>query len=329
MNDLNENLIDNFGRQFSYLRLSITDVCNFRCSYCLPNGYIKTDQSFLNANEIENLVTAFSDIGISKIRLTGGEPTVRKDFLEIASRIAKIPKIKKLALTTNGYSLKKYASDFANAGINAINISIDSLNAQNFKEITDHDKLSLILGGVDEIIKAGIKNVKINTVLLKGLNDNELDDFINFVQYKPLTLRFIELMQTGDNLEYFNKHHLKSDIIKNKLLEKGWQAVDREADAGPATEYQNANSQGKIGIIAPYSKGFCDSCNRLRVTARGNLRLCLFGDGSYSLKPLLQHKDQKEELMETIYKTLNLKNPSHLLQLGKTGMINNLSSLGG
>ena len=330
MNDLTKrSLIDNFGRRFSYLRLSVTDICNFRCTYCLPSGYKKNNQSFLSVVEIKNLAAAFAEMGISKIRLTGGEPTVRKDFIDIAESISSLKNIKNIALITNGYCLKKYAKDFAACGISAINISIDSLNKENFKNITDHDKLSLVLDGVQEALNVGIKAVKINTVLLKEINDSELDSFISFVKDKPIALRFIELMRTGDNADYFFKHHLKSDFIQEQLEKRGWKKLQRESDSGPAIEYFHPCSKGRIGIIAPYSKSFCSGCNRLRVTARGDLRLCLFGSGSYNLKPLLQNENQKEDLKNKVAQLLNLKTSSHLLHLGKTGLISNLASLGG
>ncbi len=323
-------LTDNFGRSFSYLRLSVTNVCNFRCSYCLPNGYQKSDAcSHLSVEEIKNLVAGFASIGVSKIRLTGGEPTVRKDFTDIIRTLANTDGINKLSFTTNGYSLKKNAREFFDAGISSVNVSIDSLDQKNFAEITGHDKLKIILEGIDEAFAVGFRSVKINSVLLRGINDHELDSFISFVKDKPLTSRFIELMQTGDNHDYFKKHHLSSEIISEKLRALGWKISPREFDSGPATEYQHPDSRGKIGIIAPYSKGFCDSCNRLRVTASGDLRLCLFGTGSFSLRPFLQNSNQKKELQEKIIELLHLKTASHFLSAGESGLTSNLSALGG
>jgi cyclic pyranopterin phosphate synthase len=322
-------LEDNFNRKFSYLRLSITDVCNFRCSYCLPDGYKKNDQNqFLSIDEIKNLVSAFSELGVSKVRLTGGEPTVRKDFSQIISAIKNIQGIEKIVFTTNGYCLKQHAKEFFDSGADSVNISVDSLNAENFKKITGHNKLKEVLEGLEEALNTGFK-VKINAVLLKNLNDLELDNFINFVKNKPISIRFIELMQTGDNFDYFNKHHLSSEIIKNNLCDRGWKIAPREHNSGPAIEYFHHDYLGKIGIIAPYSKNFCDGCNRLRITAVGDLRLCLFGNSSHSLRPLLQDKNQKNQLQESVIKLLRLKDPSHLLQEGKSGLVSNLSSLGG
>ncbi len=278
-------------------------------------------------------MSGFTDIGISKIRLTGGEPAVRKDFTAIINAVSKISQVKKIAFTTNGYNLKKYAREWFDAGAAAVNISVDSLNCEHFQKITSHNKLDLVLKGIEEALKVGFK-VKINAVLLKGINDSEIADFIAFVKDKNITLRFIELMQTGDNLEYFTKHHISSEIVKNYLLENGWTGEIRQSSArcddGPAANYQHANSLGKIGIIAPYSKNFCDSCNRLRVTSKGDLRLCLFGDKSHSLRPLLQEISQKELLQDKIKELLHIKTPSHFLNAGNSGgLITNLSSLGG
>ena len=187
-------IVDGFGRRFPYLRLSLTDVCNFRCSYCLPDGYKKTSRdNFLSQEEILRLVRAFVALGVWKIRLTGGEPTIRPDFLKIVENIASMPGLRKLAFTTNGYKLPERAQSYYDAGLRAVNISIDSLRAGQFRAITGHDRLDEVLEGVDACFSAGFKQVKINTVLLKGLNEDELDDFIIFVRDKPVSLRFIEL----------------------------------------------------------------------------------------------------------------------------------------
>jgi cyclic pyranopterin phosphate synthase len=289
------HLADNFGRRFPYLRLSVTDVCNFSCSYCLPDGYKKTGcESFLNQEEIVRLVKAFAALGVWKIRLTGGEPTVRPDFIQIAQRVASVQGIKKLAFTTNGYKLPERAQSYYNAGLRAINISIDSLNAEKFKAITKHDRLEEILDGLEACHDAGFESVKINTVLLKGYNDNELDDFIAFVQDKPVSLRFIELMRTGDNQDYFSEHHLPGTRVTNGFLAQGWRMKPRVEGAGPAQEFEHKDSKGTIGLIAPYSKDFCKSCNRLRMSAKGALHLCLFGEGGYSVRHLLQSDEQQK-----------------------------------
>lgn len=323
-------IADNFGRRFPYVRLSVTDVCNFRCSYCLPDGYKKTGcESYLSRPEILRLATAFSRLGVWKIRLTGGEPTVRPDFTEIAHDLSSLSGIRKLAFTTNGYKLPEQAQSYFDAGLRAINISIDSLKSRKFEEITGHDRLEEILEGMQECFRVGFQTVKINTVLLKGMNDREIDDFIDFVTDKPVSLRFIELMRTGENGNYFAAHHLPGTYVTERLLARGWTLKPRADGAGPALEFGHDGSMGTIGLIAPYSKDFCKTCNRLRVSAKGNLHLCLFGEGGFPLRPLLQSDDQCEELQDKILTLMNFKKSSHFLHEGNTGTTPHLASIGG
>ena len=326
-------LTDSFGRTFPYIRLSITDVCNFKCGYCLPNGYFKQENKpgFLTLDEISNLVSALSELGVSKIRLTGGEPTVRKDFFDILKNIKSKGKINNLVMTTNGYKLNQIADQLIKDGINGINISIDSLDRNKFKTITGHDRLPQILEGIKILQDKGFANIKVNAVLLKNINDSEadFDSWEQFVQENAIDFRYIELMQTGDSLEYFKKYHVSASVFKNYLLKKKWNEVARVADAGPSINFVHSNYKGKFGIIAPYSKDFCKTCNRLRITAKGELRLCLFGNTGTDLRPLLQSPDQKNELKILILKQLNFKKESHYLELGDTGITPHLASIGG
>lgn len=325
------SLADGHGRRFEYLRLSLTDICNFRCSYCLPDGYRKEGNapSNLSVGEISRLVTAFSGLGLWKIRLTGGEPTLRPEFLEIIRAIAGIPAIRKLAMTTNGYRLAERAQSYADAGIDAINISMDSLRPERFRDITGHDRLTEILDGIAACKDAGITDIKINSVLLKGLNDAELDDFVAFAIRHGLTLRFIEVMRTNDNPAYFSNHHLRGSFVGDRLASMGWKRMARRAGAGPAVEYANPDGPGRIGIIAPYSKDFCTSCNRLRVSATGKLHLCLFGNDGVDIRPLLQDDGQQDELQARLQQLVATKRPAHLLHQGNSGMTPNLASIGG
>ena len=326
-------LTDSFGRTFPYIRLSITDVCNFKCGYCLPNGYFKQENKpgFLTLDEISNLVSALSELGVSKIRLTGGEPTVRKDFFDILKNIKSKGKINNLVMTTNGYKLNQIADQLIKDGINGINISIDSLDRNKFKEITGHDRLPQILEGIKILQGKGFANIKVNAVLLKNINDSEadFDSWEQFVKENAIDFRYIELMQTGDSLEYFRKYHVSASVFKNYLIKKNWNEVARVADAGPSINFVHSNYKGKFGIIAPYSKDFCKTCNRLRITAKGELRLCLFGNTGTNLRPLLQSPDQKNELKILILKQLNFKKESHYLELGDTGITPHLASIGG
>lgn len=323
-------LIDPHGRSFSYLRLSITDVCNYRCQYCLPDGYKKNGQTqFLSADEIENLVTGLAGLGLWKVRLTGGEPTIRKDFTEIAARISAIPGIRRLATTTNGYRLAENAGLWRKAGISAINVSVDSLDQQRFAKITGQDHLPQVLAGIRAAQRAGFAHIKVNTVLLRDINDQELPAFLEWIRTEDLSIRFIELMETGTNREYFERHHIRGDEIRDRLQALGWSRLPREEGAGPAQEFHHPDYRGRIGIIAPYSKDFCNTCNRLRVTATGNLRLCLFGNGGHDLRHLLQHRNQREELQQTISGLLVQKAPTHLLHFHQTGTTQNLAAMGG
>ena len=327
-------LKDSFGRKFPYIRLSISDVCNFKCGYCLPNGY-KVDKSdnrsFLNIEEIRRLAKALSELGVSMIRLTGGEPTVRKDFFEIIKIIKENSGIKKTVMTTNGYRLDKIADGIKNSGLDGINISIDSLNADTFKKITGHDRLEEILRGIKNLQKLNFKNIKINAVLLKGINDSEKDfnDWAEFLKNNEIDFRYIELMQTGDNIDYFNNYHVPAKKFTDYLNNNNWIIQTFGKDAGPSKNYLNPKFKGKFGVIAPYSKDFCKSCNRLRITAKGDLRLCLFGNTGINIRHLMQKDSQIEELKDLILKQLNFKKESHYLEIGDTGLTKNLSTTGG
>jgi len=327
-------LKDSFGRKFPYIRLSISDVCNFKCGYCLPDGY-KIDKSdnrtFVNTEEIKRLARALSELGVSKIRLTGGEPTIRKDFFEIIKIIKENSGIKKTVITTNGYKLDKIANDIKNSGLDGINISIDSLDPKTFKKITGHDRLKEILRGIKNLQKLNFKNIKINAVLLKGINDTEqdFDGWAQFIKNNEIDFRYIELMQTGDNLDYFNKYHVPSKKFIDYLNNNNWIIQTFGKDAGPAKNYLNPKFKGKFGVIAPYSKDFCKSCNRLRITAKGDLRLCLFGNTGINIRHLMQKDNQIEELKDLILKQLNFKKESHYLEIGETGLTKNLSTTGG
>jgi cyclic pyranopterin phosphate synthase len=327
-------LKDSFGRKFPYIRLSISDVCNFKCGYCLPDGY-KIDKSdnrtFINIEEIRRLAKALSELGVSKIRLTGGEPTVRKDFFEIVKIIKENSGIKKTVITTNGYKLDKIANAIKNSGLDGINISVDSLNANTFKKITGHDRLEEILRGIKNLQKLDFKNIKINAVLLKGVNDSEKDfnDWAEFVKNNEIDFRYIELMQTGDNLNYFNNYHVPAKKFTDYLNNNNWVIQTFGKDAGPSKNYLNPKFKGKFGVIAPYSKDFCKSCNRLRITAKGDLRLCLFGNTGINIRHLMQKDNQLEELKDLILKQLNFKKESHYLEIGETGLTKNLSTTGG
>ena len=327
-------LKDSFGRTFPYIRLSITDVCNFKCGYCLPNGY-QVDKSdnrkFLHLDEIKRLSKVFSKLGVQKIRLTGGEPTVRKDFFDIIKILKNEAGIKKVVITTNGYHLDDKAKMLVDSGLNGINISIDSLDRNIFKTITGHDRLPEILRGIQNLQNLNFDNIKVNAVLLNNINASEkdFDTWANFIKKNKVDFRYIELMRTGDNLDYFNKYHVTSKVFKEYLDKNNWIYQTFGKYAGPSLNYINPEYKGKFGIIAPYSKDFCKTCNRLRITSRGDLRLCLFGNTGISIRHLLQKDDQINELQDLILGQMKFKKESHYLELGETGLTKNLSTTGG
>jgi len=205
------------------------------------------------------------------------------------------------------------------------------LNRETFKKLTGHDRLLEILEGIKILQDLNFKNIKVNAVLLKSINDTyeDFEKFANFIKNNKVDFRFIELMQTGDNLNYFKENHVSSKIFRNYLEENNWVYQTHGKDAGPSLNYIHPNFKGKFGLIAPYSKDFCKTCNRLRITSRGDLRLCLFGNTGISIRHLLQNDNQKKELVDLVIKQLRLKKESHYLEIGDTGITPNLSSTGG
>ncbi len=323
-------LVDGFGRTFPYLRLSLTEACNYRCSYCLPDGYQADGRpTFLSLEEIKRLVRGFAAVGMRKIRLTGGEPSLRKDLPSIIAAVSATPGVQKIALTTNGCLLPRHVRLWREAGLTALNVSLDSLQSARFAAITGHDRFDEVMEGVEIAQGLGFDAVKLNAVLLRGLNDDELPAWMDFLRDRDVSIRFIELMRTGDNQAYFERHHYRAEVLEQQLVDAGWTLRPRAADAGPAREYAHPGYRGRIGIIAPYSKDFCAGCNRLRVTARGDLRLCLFGDFGIPLRPLLQSEEDHDALAARIATQLGLKAAGHGLHEGNTGITPHLASIGG
>jgi cyclic pyranopterin phosphate synthase len=320
-------LEDKFGRRFHYLRLSITDVCNFKCTYCLPDGYKGSDRNFLSVPEVETVAKAFAGLGTSKIRITGGEPSLRKDLSEIIEKCSRIDGIKHVAMTTNAFKLEREVDNYHRAGLSSLNISIDSFDPHMFSNITGHDKLDSILRGIEKALSVGIK-VKINAVLMRQYNGNEMSRFLSWIKDKPVTLRFIELMQTGDNVRFFDDNHVSGEPIKQRLLNEGWGQIIRDKAAGPAQEFQHPDFVGKIGLIMPYSKDFCATCNRLRISATGKLHLCLFAEQGIDLRPYIQNTDHAE-LQQALISQLSNKTATHYLHEGYTGATTHLAMLGG
>lgn len=324
-----QHLEDGFGRRFPYLRLSITEACNFRCTYCLPNGYRKSaPHDFLSVDEVSRLLRAFRELGVRKVRLTGGEPSVRRDLKALIAASAETG-IEKVALTTNGWRLARDLDDWMQAGLTHLNVSVDSLDRSAFSRVTGHDRLPEVLAGVDAALGSRRLKVKLNAVLLRDTLGEGFDAHAAFLRERRISVRFIELMRTGENAAFFAAQHVSGAVLRDWLCEQGWSPVARGLDDGPATEFSHPDYEGRFGLIAPYAPGFCDSCNRLRVTARGRLRLCLFGEGGVDLRDLLQRDLDREALQARIGDALHIKPAAHRLAAGLSGDTRQLAEVGG
>ncbi|MFD1805687.1 GTP 3',8-cyclase MoaA [Pasteurella oralis] len=326
-----DRLVDAFQRQYYYLRLSITDMCNFRCNYCLPNGYQPEPNkpSFLTLDEIRRVVNSFAAMGTEKVRITGGEPTLRKDFLPIVETIARIESIKQIALTTNGFRMAKDVEKWRDVGVTSINVSVDSLDPRMFHRITGVNKFDDVIRGIERAFDVGYAKIKVNSVLMKQLNDTEFTQFLAWIKDKPIQMRFIELMQTGEMDRFFHQYHLSGQVLADKLLQTGWVLQTKGILDGPAKVFKHPDYRGEIGLIMPYEKHFCASCNRLRVSAKGKLHLCLFGEEGVDLRDLLQSDEQQSQLQARLYSALQGKREHHFLHSGDSGVRANLASIGG
>lgn len=312
-------MIDSFGRRFEYLRLSLDDACNLKCVYCLPNGYEKTEADPpLSLTEVRQLTEAFAGLGFWKVRLTGGEPTTRRDIVELASAVSAVPGVRRLAVSTNGYRLAELARPFKDAGVAAVNVSVDSLRPEVFAKITGRHLLAEVLSGIDAALEAGLQ-VKINAVLLRGMNDAEGPAFAELARERPLEVRFIELMRTGENADFFRQRHRPvADLSFD-----GWEEQARQPGQGPARLFRKAGHAGALGLIAPYTPDFCGNCNRLRVTSRARLRLCLFAEGELDLRP---HLGDPEKVRALVRQAILGKEAGHG---DKVGGAMNFSRMGG
>lgn len=321
-------LVDKYNRVFSYLRLSITDLCNFSCKYCMPANIYMKSKFYLSLDEIYNLVSAFSELGVTKVRLTGGEPTIRKDFFDIGDIISSFSNIKSLVFTTNGYRLFDIVDKLSDIGFTGVNISMDTLNVKKFNIITGKNYFHRVLKGIYRSLNLGL-NIKINIVLSNFFSLEDFESFYSFIKYKNVSIRFISQMNT--NLIKNNYINVVAPLyILSFLKNNNWYLDDSNVCSdGPAHTYSNKYYLGKIGIINPYSNIFCVNCNRLRVSSIGGLYLCLFGNKVYCLRHLLQSSKQKRCLISFIYKIVKIKERSHYLQDGKSGVIKSFVSIGG
>ena len=302
-------LVDRFGRSMRYLRVSLTDRCNFRCTYCRPNNdEVKSHDDLLTFEELYRVVRIMAGLGIDKVRLTGGEPLVRKGADHLVRMLSGIEGIKDLAMTTNAVLLVKYAKRLAEAGLNRLNISLDSLDAKRFERLTSGGDLSAVLRGIEAASAEGIRPIKLNTVLMRGFNDDELPALIDYASLNGYTIRFIEFMPVTDGLDWESSYISVDEVLAMPgIIER----VDTSAApmaSGSASFYLPLRSGGgEVGFIPPMSNKFCDNCNRLRITADGRIRACLPSDSDVDLRDALRSGALDAELISLIQKVVSLK----------------------
>ena len=326
-------LIDQFGRTVDYIRLSITDRCDFRCQYCMGE-----DITFLSRNEVlsleecARLVKVFVKLGVKKVRITGGEPLVRKNAMWLFEEIGHLQGLDELVLTTNGSQLAKLALQLKAAGVKRVNISIDSLKPERFKQITRTGRLEQVLTGLEASIHAGFEGIKINTVLMRGTNDDEAADLVQFAIDKKIDLSFIEEMPLGDV-----NHNRESSFVSNdetlELLQSKYTLLpSTETTGGPARYWRVADTKTKIGFISPHSHNFCESCNRVRISCQGELFLCLGQEDRVELMPLLRANPNNDApIIEAIQQSMRIKPKGHDFDLSraKPAVVRFMSHTGG
>ena len=305
-------VIDSFGRGITYLRISVTDRCNLRCIYCMPpEGVPQMSHSeILSYEEIGTIVQAAAQLGVNKVRLTGGEPLVRAELPKLVGMLSQIEEIKDLSLTTNGTILKKYALELKQAGLSRVNISLDTLKADKFRHITHFGELKDVLEGIDAAKEAGFHPVKINTVVMRGVNDDEILDFARMTCQEGWHVRFIELMPFKGVAAFVPSTELRQHINLLGKLESSMPLTGN----GPATYYRLAGAKGTIGFISPLTETFfCSQCNRMRLTPDGRLRPCLLGENEIDLKTPLRNDAPMDKLKRLILKAVASKPEHHPL----------------
>ncbi|MBF4692915.1 GTP 3',8-cyclase MoaA [Fusibacter ferrireducens] len=318
-------MIDGYGRKINYLRLSITDRCNLRCQYCMPEeGVEKLKHSdILSLEEIDKMVESFVSLGIDKIRITGGEPLVRHGIVSLVEMIHKHPEIKDLALTTNGLLLKKMAKSLKDAGLDRVNISIDSLKPEKYFQMTRGGVLGNVLEGIEEAKRVGLTPIKLNVVIIGGFNDDEIEDFVRMTEDEAIDVRFIELMPIGEVAKWSIKNYVPNTAVLDKVPELV--PVESKDPASPAKYYKLPNGKGKVGLISPISCKFCTNCNRIRLTSEGKLKYCLHSDIEFDLKKALE--DQLD--LTTYIQQSVLKKPLEH-EIGKASTVaRNMVQVGG
>lgn len=311
---------DRFGRNITYLRISVTDLCNLRCKYCMPESGVKSlcHSDILSIEEIVEIVKIASKNGIKKIRLTGGEPLVRRGFINLCKQISEINEIEDIAITTNGVYLKEMADELFENKVRRINFSLDTLVKEKYNDITRRNDFDKTMESLFYAIKKGFK-VKINVVLIGGFNDDEIQDFVNLANEYELEVRFIELMQIGETANWSKDKFISNKIVLEKVPELEFDGV-----SGVAKIYKIKGQKGRIGLISPISCSFCEDCNRIRLTSDGKLKPCLHSRDEINLKGL-----SGEELEEVFKRGIYEKPEKHHLEDGKSESARDMNKIGG
>jgi cyclic pyranopterin phosphate synthase len=326
-------LTDAFARPIEYLRVSVTDKCNLRCVYCMPEGglpWLQRDE-ILSYEEIAHIVEAAAALGVRAIRLTGGEPLLRRNLHRLVEMIARIPAIDDIALSTNGLLLEEQIDALASAGLRRVNISLDTLRADRFASIARRPGLDRVLRAVDAAIAYGLVPVKINCVVMRGRNDDEVAAFAEYSRRLPIAVRFIETMPVLEYAEAQREEYVSAEELLERLRAIGdLQPVDGPRGNGPARYFAFPGAAGTIGVITPLSHDYCDRCNRIRLTADGRLRLCLFGDHHVDLRGPVRAGATTGEIGEILQRSMLIKPERHHLRLGEpASQMRALSEIGG
>ena len=328
-----EPLVDAFRRPITYLRVSVTDRCNLRCVYCMPEAGLPwiPKPEILTFEEIGEIVSAAARIGVRSIRLTGGEPLIRRNLEQLVALIAAIPGIDDIALSTNGLLLADQARALRAAGLNRVNVSLDTLQEDRFTAIARRPGLARVLAGIDAAIEAGLGPVKLNCVLMRGTNDDELEAFAAMTRERAVHIRFIEVMPVTDNVDLQRNTWISSDEVLERLGALGaLHPVPNPHGNGPARTFAYDGVPGTLGVISPLAHDYCDRCNRVRLSADGRLKLCLFGDHLIDLRTPLRAGGGQDAIVDLLRGAMHVKPERHHLQLGETAsMMRAFSEIGG
>ncbi|MBM3132598.1 MAG: GTP 3',8-cyclase MoaA, partial [Chloroflexi bacterium] len=323
-------MADSFARPINYLRISVTDRCNLRCTYCMPSEGIAPlpHEDILRYEEILIVARAAAELGISKVRLTGGEPLVRTDLKELVALLAAVPGIDDIALTTNGVLLARYARELKEAGLKRVNVSLDSLQPEKFKRITRLGNIAEVLGGIERARSAGLQPIKINAVTMRGVNDDEIIDFARRTVEDGWHVRFIEFMPVGERRNEAERRFISIGEIAERIQTLGALEPHKLPGNGPARYYRLPGASGTIGFISPVSEHFCFQCNRLRLTAEGKLRPCLLSDDEIDLRGPIRHGASTDEIKRLIERAIAAKPEGHNLKIGTAPQNRNMCQIG-